>query len=220
MPALRQVHLTVHKGEIVGIAGVDGNGQRELEEAITNLRQPVRGEIQLSGNLAYIPSDRYTMGLITEFSISDNIVLRDIDQPPFNVLGFLQPAKIIQHAIRLVQRYLIRTPSVRTQAGKLSGGNAQRVVLARELSREHEIVLAAQPTRGLDIGAVEDVHLQLIQRRNAGAAVLLISTELDEILSLSDRIAVLYEGEIVGIVNAKEADVHHLGLMMAGRIPR
>lgn len=219
LPALRGVNLTVNEGEIVGIAGVDGNGQRELEEAIANLRQPVRGEIQLSGNLAHIPSDRYTMGLITDFPVSDNIVLRDIDQPPFNVSGFLQPAKIIQYAIQLVQRYLIRTPSVYTQAGKLSGGNAQRVVLARELSREHQVVLAVQPTRGLDIGAVEDVYRQLIERRNAGAAVLLISTELDEILSLSDRIAVLYEGEIVGIVNAKEADVRHLGLMMAGRMP-
>ncbi len=219
LPALRGVNLTVNEGEIVGIAGVDGNGQRELEEAIANLRQPVRGEIQLNGNLAHIPSDRYTMGLITDFPVSDNIVLRDIDQPPFNVSGFLQPAKIIQYAIQLVQRYLIRTPSVYTQAGQLSGGNAQRVVLARELSREHQVVLAVQPTRGLDIGAVEDVYRQLIERRNAGAAVLLISTELDEILSLSDRIAVLYEGEIVGIVNAKEADVRHLGLMMAGRMP-
>lgn len=219
LPALRGVNLTVNEGEIVGIAGVDGNGQRELEEAIANLRQPVRGEIQLNGNLAHIPSDRYTMGLITDFPVSDNIVLRDIDQPPFNVSGFLQPAKIVQYAIDLVQRYLIRTPSVYTQAGLLSGGNAQRVVLARELSREHQVVLAVQPTRGLDIGAVEDVYCQLIERRNAGAAVLLISTELDEILSLSDRIAVLYEGEIVGIVNAKEVDVRHLGLMMAGRMP-
>lgn len=114
---------------------------------------------------------------------------------------------------------MIRTPSIHTQASKLSGGNAQRIVLGRELLRSHQIVLAAQPTRGLDIGAVVDVYDQLMQRRNAGAAVLLISTELDEILSLSDRIAVLYEGEIVGIVNAKEADVRHLGLMMAGRMP-
>lgn len=209
----------MNAGEIVGIAGVDGNGQRELEEVIANLRTPVRGEIQLNGNLAHIPSDRYTMGLIKDFPVSDNIVLRDTNRPPFNKRGFLQSAKIIQYAVQIVQRYLIRTPSVHTQAGFLSGGNAQRVVLARELSRSHQIVLAAQPTRGLDIGAVADVYDQLIQRRNDGAAVLLISTELDEILSLSDRIAVLYEGEIVGIVNAKEADVRHLGLMMAGRMP-
>lgn len=219
LPALQGVNLTVREGEIVGIAGVDGNGQRELEEAIACLRQPVQGEIHLDGNLAYIPSDRYTMGLLTDFPVSDNIVLRDIDKPPFNVRGFLRTAKIIQYAIELVERYLIRTPSVHTQAGSLSGGNAQRVVLARELSRSHQIVLAAQPTRGLDIGAVEDVHRRLIERRNSGAAVLLISTELDEILALSDHIAVLYEGAIVGIVNAKEADVRHLGLMMAERMP-
>jgi simple sugar transport system ATP-binding protein len=219
LPALRGVNLTVREGEIVGIAGVDGNGQRELEEAIASLRQPTRGKIQLDGELAHIPSDRYALGLIADFPIADNIVLRDIDRPPFSKRGLLQPRSIIRYAAEMVQRFAIRTPSIRTLAGKLSGGNAQRVVLARELAREHQIVLAAQPTRGLDVGAIEYVHAQLLARRDMGAGVLLISTELDEILALSDRIAVLYEGEIVGIVDARDADVHQLGLMMAGRVP-
>jgi simple sugar transport system ATP-binding protein len=219
LPALRGINLTVREGEIVGIAGVDGNGQRELEEAIASLRQPTRGKIQLDGELAHIPSDRYAMGLIGDFPIADNIVLRDIDRPPFSRKGLLQPRSIIRYAAEMVQRFAIRTPSVRTLAGKLSGGNAQRVVLARELAREHQIVLAAQPTRGLDVGAIEYVHAQLLARRDMGAGVLLISTELDEILALSDRIAVLYEGEIVGIVNSRDAVVHQLGLMMAGRVP-
>lgn len=216
LPALRGVDLTVCTGEIVGIAGVDGNGQRELEEAIARLCSSQQGKIAIEGKLAHIPSDRYTMGLIKDFAVADNFVLRDVDRPPFSTRGLLQPQKILQHAIALVEQFLIRTPSVKTHAGKLSGGNAQRVVLARELSREPQVILAAQPTRGLDIGAVEEVHRQLKERRNSGAAVLLISTELDEIISLSDRIAVLYEGKIVGIVRASQADVRQLGLMMAG----
>jgi simple sugar transport system ATP-binding protein len=215
LPALRGINLAVNAGEIVGIAGVDGNGQRELEEAIASLR-PIRGEINLNGTLAHIPSDRYTMGLIPDFSVADNLVLRDIQKPPFNKKGLLRPAAIIRHCTQLVERYLIRTPSPHTHVGKLSGGNAQKVAIARELSRSPQIVLAAQPTRGLDISAIEYVHQQLIAQRDAGAAVLLISTELEEILNLSDRIAVLYEGAIAGIVDAN-ADVRHLGLMMAGK---
>ena len=215
LPALRGINLAVNAGEIVGIAGVDGNGQRELEEAIASLR-PIRGEINLNGTLAHIPSDRYTMGLIPDFSVADNLVLRDIQKPPFNKKGLLRPAAIVRHCTQLVERYLIRTPSPHTHVGKLSGGNAQKVAIARELSRSPQIVLAAQPTRGLDISAIEYVHQQLIAQRDAGAAVLLISTELEEILNLSDRIAVLYEGAIAGIVDAN-ADVRHLGLMMAGK---
>ncbi|MBD1926351.1 ABC transporter ATP-binding protein [Trichocoleus sp. FACHB-90] len=215
LPALRGINLAVNAGEIVGIAGVDGNGQRELEEAIASLR-PIRGEINLNGTLAHIPSDRYTMGLIPDFSVADNLVLRDIQKPPFNKKGLLRPAAIVRHCTQLVERYLIRTPSPHTYVGKLSGGNAQKVAIARELSRSPQIVLAAQPTRGLDISAIEYVHQQLIAQRDAGAAVLLISTELEEILNLSDRIAVLYEGAIAGIVDAN-ADVRYLGLMMAGK---
>jgi general nucleoside transport system ATP-binding protein len=217
LPALQGIDLDVYPGEIVGIAGVDGNGQRELEEAIAGLRAIQQGELHLAGQLAHIPCDRYSMGLLTDFSVAENLVLKEITQPPFNKKGLLRPKQIVKHAVDLVQQFLIRTPSVKTRVGKLSGGNAQKIVFARELSRPHQVILAAQPTRGLDVGATEYVHCQLIARRDAGAAILLISTELDEILSLSDRIAVLYEGKIVGWMNAANADVHHLGLLMAGR---
>ncbi len=218
IPALRGVNLTVHAGEIVGIAGVDGNGQRELEEAIASLRPLNQGKIMLNGTLAHIPSDRYGMGLLSDFSVAENSVLREIRKPPFNQHGFLNLQAILEYALQLVQQFNIRTPSVKIPAGKLSGGNAQRIVLGRELSQNHQVVLAAQPTRGLDISAIEYIHHQLIAQRHEGAAVLLISTELEEILRLSDRIAILYEGKIVGIVDAHEADVHHLGLLMAGKV--
>jgi general nucleoside transport system ATP-binding protein len=218
-PALRQVSLTVHRGEIVGIAGVDGNGQRELEEVIMGLQTTTEGTIHTQGRVAHIPSDRYTMGLIGDFSVAENLLLRDIHQPPFQRRGFLRPAAMARHAAALVKDYLIRTPSVQTAAGSLSGGNAQKVVIARELSRQPQVILAAQPTRGLDVGAIEYVHSQLMAQRDGGAAILLISTELDEILRLCDRIAVLYEGQIVGWADAATADVNQLGLMMAGKPP-
>jgi ABC-type uncharacterized transport system ATPase subunit len=217
LPALKGINLTVHAGEIVGIAGVDGNGQRELEEAIAHLRPLKQGDIHLAGTLAHIPSDRYGMGLLSNFSVAENSVLREVHNFPFNQRGFLNLRAIWNYALQLVQRFGIRTPSIKTAAGKLSGGNAQRIILGRELSHNHQIVLAAQPTRGLDISAIEYIHHQLIQQRNAGVAVLLISTELEEILRLSDRVLVLYEGHIVGAIAAQDADIHHLGLLMAGK---
>jgi general nucleoside transport system ATP-binding protein len=217
LPVLQNINLQVYPGEIVGIAGVDGNGQQELEEAIIGLRSLTQGRIHRDGTLAHIPSDRYSMGLIPEFSVTENLLLRDIDRPPFSQKGFLRPAQMAKQAIALVQQYLIRTPSVHTPSGTLSGGNAQKVIIARELCRNHPIILAAQPTRGLDVGAMEYVHAQLIAQRDAGAAILLISTELDEILRLCDRIAVLYEGQIVGVMDAATADINHLGLLMAGK---
>ncbi|WP_242050707.1 ABC transporter ATP-binding protein [Oculatella sp. FACHB-28] len=217
LPVLQDINLQVYPGEIVGIAGVDGNGQRELEEAIIGLRSLTQGQIHRNGTLAHIPSDRYSMGLIPEFSVTENLLLRDIDRFPFSQKGFLRPAQMVKQAIALVQQYLIRTPSVHTPSGTLSGGNAQKVIIARELYRNHPVILAAQLTRGLDVGAMEYVHAQLMAQRDAGAAILLISTELDEILRLCDRIAVLYEGQIVGLIDAATADVNHLGLLMAGK---
>lgn len=217
LPALQGINLTVHAGEIVGIAGVDGNGQRELEEAIARLRPLKQGEVNLMGTLAHIPSDRNGMGLLADFSVAENSVLREVNNFPFNRRGFLNRRAIWNYALQLVQKFGIRTPSIQTPAGKLSGGNAQRIILGRELSHNHPIVLAAQPTRGLDISAIEYIHHQLIAQRNAGVAVLLISTELEEILRLSDRILVLYEGHIVGAISAQDADIHHLGLLMAGK---
>ncbi|HEY9852313.1 MAG TPA: ABC transporter ATP-binding protein [Leptolyngbyaceae cyanobacterium] len=216
LPALRGIDLAVSGGEIVGIAGVDGNGQKELEEAIVGLRKVKKGAIKIKSIIAHIPLDRYAMGLIADFPLSDNLVLRDIDKSPFNIRGLLQPKAIINYALDSIKRFAIRTSSVQTMAGNLSGGNAQRVILARELSREHHMILAAQPTRGLDINGIEYIHQKLIESRDAGVAILLISTELDEILKLCDRIAVLYEGEIFDIVDAKHADVQKIGLMMAG----
>jgi len=215
--ALDTIDLTVHQGEIVGIAGVDGNGQRELEEVIVGLRSAESGTVNYQGVLAHIPSDRYSMGLISAFSVAENLLLRDIARPPFSRRGLLHPAVILNHAKELVQRYLIRTPSAKTLGGKLSGGNAQKVIVARELSRQPQVILAAQPTRGLDVGAMEYVHAQLMAQRDAGAAILLISTELDEILRLCDRIAVLYEGRIVGEMAADNADINQLGRLMAGQ---
>ncbi len=215
-PALHKMSLAVRPGEILGIAGVDGNGQRELEEAVIGLRR-FEGEIHCEGTLAHIPSERYSMGLIRSFSVAENLLLRDIDQPPFTRRGWIRPRAIAHYAKDLVERYLIRTPTLSTPCGSLSGGNAQKVVVARELARKPDVILAAQPTRGLDIGAMAYVHAQLMAQRDQGAAILLISTELDELLRLSDRIAVLYEGQIVGQMDTATADIQTLGLMMAGQ---
>ena len=228
--ALRGVNLEVRSGEILGIAGVAGNGQTELEEAIAGLRRPSAGRISLCGQdtthgspraisdagLAHIPSDRYQMGMLGDFSVAENLVLQRVGEPPFTRRGFLDHGAIAANARTEIADYDVRTPSVDTPAGSLSGGNAQKMVLARELARQPKVLLAAQPTRGLDVSAIEFVHRKLIEQRDAGLAVLLISTELDEILALSDRIAVMYEGQIIGVVQATDADVNEIGLMMAG----
>ncbi|MEN9224596.1 MAG: ABC transporter ATP-binding protein [Thermostichus sp. DRC_bins_24] len=221
LPALRGIDLQVHPGEIVGVAGVDGNGQRELEEVIAGLRPIQSGSVQFAGsgavNLAHIPSDRYSMGLLSEFSVAENAVLRDVDRDPYCRRGWLDLRAIARFAQQLVLQFTVKTPSIQTRAGKLSGGNAQKLVLGRELARQPRLILAAQPTRGLDINAIEYVHHQLLQQRQAGAGILLISTELEEILRLSDRIVVLYEGQIRGETSAEAVDIHQLGLWMAGR---
>lgn len=221
LPALQGIHLQVRAGEIVGVAGVDGNGQRELEEVIAGLRPIQSGSLQFAGsgavNLAHIPSDRYSMGLLSDFSVAENAVLRDIERAPYCRRGWLDWRAIARFAQQLVLQFTVKTPSIQTQAGKLSGGNAQKLVLGRELARQPQLILAAQPTRGLDISAIEYVHHQLLQQRQAGAGILLISTELEEILQLSDRIVVLYEGKIRGETSAETVDIHQLGLWMAGR---
>jgi ABC-type uncharacterized transport system ATPase subunit len=230
LPALRGVSLDVRAGEIVSIAGVEGNGQRELEEAIAGLRAIKKGQVIVCNKdmtnglpgvifntgLGEIPSDRYRTGLLREFSVGDNLVLRTIELPPYTQRGFLQQGAIDDNATTRVQQYDIRTTSIRANAGALSGGNAQKVVMARELSHSPRVLLAAQPTRGLDIGAIEFMHRELVSRRDDGMAILLISTELEEILSLSDRIFVLYEGQVMGERSIEHANVHELGLLMAG----
>jgi simple sugar transport system ATP-binding protein len=230
MTGLRGISLKVQSSEILGIAGVSGNGQRELAEVITGLRKVSEGKVLLEGeditqippgartdrNLSYIPEERMRDGMINEFSVAENMILREHHKPPFSRTGFLNLTAIAFHSDQLIENFQVKTPSRETRAKSLSGGNIQKVVLARELSRKPRVIVAAQPTRGLDIGATEYVRKQLIQQRQEGAAILLISEDLDEILALSDRIAVIYEGKIMDIVSASQTTPNELGLLMAG----
>ncbi|PWH16275.1 MAG: heme ABC transporter ATP-binding protein [Anaerolineae bacterium] len=232
-PALRGVSLQVQAGEIVGIAGVSGNGQSELAEVITGLRKVTRGKILVNGQdttgklpgellqigMAYIPEERMRDGIISDFTVSENIILRNHNQTPYARHGFLLHRIIREVADRLIRMFDIRTPSPTTPAGNLSGGNIQKVVLVRELSRAPKVLIAAQPTRGVDIGAIEFIHKNLLEQRAAGAAILLISEDLDEILSLSDRVAVMYEGQIMAVLENKDAERGLVGLLMAGVRP-
>jgi ABC-type uncharacterized transport system ATPase subunit len=224
------VNLEVHTGEILGIAGVQGNGQTELTEALTGLRHPHAGkitildqdttlanprEVQETGT-SHIPEDRHKHGLVLSFPIRDNLVLNSYYRKPFARGIELDFAMIEHQAQELIDTFDIRTPSIFTQAGSLSGGNQQKVIIARELSRTVKLLIASQPTRGLDVGSIEFIHHRIIEARDKGAAVLLISAELDEIMSLSDRIAVMYKGRILATVDAKSAIREELGLLMAG----
>ena len=232
-PGLRGVSLEVRSGEILGIAGVSGNGQCELAESITGLRKTTGGKVFLEGEditgfppaeitsrmLSYIPEERMRDGMIKNFTIAENMILREHHKPPYSRSGFLKLRNISDHADRLIAKFHVKTPSRDTMAKNLSGGNIQKVVLARELSRDPRVILAAQPTRGLDIGATEYVREQLLVERRKGAAIMLISEDLDEILALSDRIAVIYEGQIMDIVPREDATPEKLGLLMAGVRP-
>ena len=230
LPALKGINLEIHSGEILGIAGVAGNGQSELEEVIAGLRKATAGTVMICGQdvtngkpkelgccgLAHIPSDRYRMGMLPGFTVAENLILQRVGDYPFTKHGRLNNAAIQEEAVKLVENFDVRTPSVDTPAGKLSGGNVQKMILARELARCPKVLLAAQPTRGLDVSAIEYVHTKLIEQRDLGMAILLFSTEMYEILALSDRIAVMYDGEIMGIVDAKNVDMNEIGMMMAG----
>mgnify|MGYP005842825579 CR=1 FL=1 len=229
-PALKRVSLEVREGEIVGIAGVSGNGQRELAEAITGLRPVTGGRVTianrdvtncspaevLAAGLSFIPEGRMTMGVIKEFSVWENVILETHAQPPLARGIFLDFKRIADHTRRLVGDYEVKTPSQETPVKNLSGGNIQKLILARELSRAPKVLVAAQPTRGVDVGATEYIHRRLIEQRSQGTATLLISEDLDEIMALSDRIAVMFEGQIMGVVNGGEASPERLGLLMAG----
>lgn len=230
LPALQSLHLQVCAGEIVGIAGVAGNGQSELEEAIVGLREVKEGCISIDGvdltdaspreiamaGLGHIPSDRYNMGMLKDFSVAENMVLSTHEN--YVEKGLLDQSKIRSFASKLVSQFDVRTPSVDTPAGNLSGGNIQKMILARELADHPKVLIAAQPTRGLDVSATESIHNQLIEQRDAGTAVLLISTELTEIMALSDRVVVLFEGQLVGESLTAEADLSKIGLLMCGQI--
>jgi ABC-type uncharacterized transport system ATPase subunit len=230
IPVVNGLNLTVRAGEIVGIAGVDGNGQTELIEAITGLRKVKSGSIYLNGNditnlptrkitemgVGHIPQDRHKHGLVLDFTIGENIVLQTYYKEPFSKSGILNYQKIYDKAKKLIQEYDVRTPSEITPARALSGGNQQKAIIAREVDRSPDLLIAAQPTRGLDVGAIEFIHKKLIEERDKGKAVLLVSLELDEVMNVSDRIAVIYEGKIVGVVDPKTTDEQELGLLMAG----
>lgn len=228
---LIDINLAVHSGEIVGVAGVSGNGQQELAQVIAGLRPTSQGNIYLDGKeissrsanqrclmgLSYIPEERMIEGVIKDFSVSENAILHGFDQTPFAWRGVFLNLGAIKKATRQhILDYEIKTPSTETPVKSLSGGNIQKLVLARELSRNPRVLIAAQPTRGVDIGATEYIHRRLLQARKDGVAILLISEDLDEILALSDRIVVMYEGQIVGEVSRAEANVNEIGLMMAG----
>lgn len=233
MLSVNGISIDVKVGEIYGIAGVGGNGQTELVEAITGLRKISKGHVIIAGHdmtnasprkirevgLSHIPQDRHKRGLILDFSVEENLVLGSHYLEPFSSkLGILNLEKFQTNAIKLVQDYSIRISDVQSAVNTLSGGNQQKIVVARELSTSPIVVIAAQPTRGLDIGATEYIHKMLIELRDAGVAVLLISAELDEIRSLSDRIGVIFDGKIVAVRKPDETDSTELGLLMAGHI--
>ncbi|MFW6381800.1 MAG: ABC transporter ATP-binding protein, partial [Bacillota bacterium] len=230
LPALRGCSFNLRKGEILGLAGVEGNGQSELAEVLTGLRELEQGEIifkdekvnqlttrqLLERGISHIPEDRQRRGLIMDYKLSENFILGNHYHPPY-ARGFnLNQKYINQEARDLIAEFDVRTPSENVLARSLSGGNQQKVILAREFNRDPDLLIASQPTRGVDVGAIEFIRNRLIEQRDKGKAVLLISLELDEILAMSDRIAVIYEGEIVDIMDQKQATEEKLGLMMAG----
>ena len=229
LEAVRGVSLEVRGGEIVGIAGVDGNGQTELIDAITGLRKAASGRVAVGGRnvtgaspsrildsgLGHIPEDRQRRGLVLEFSLAENVALHDYDKAPGSRSGWLFPRQLIRRARELLTQFDVRGGGPQTLASALSGGNQQKVVLAREIGRGPSVLIAAQPTRGLDVGAIEFVHRRLVEARDNGKAVLLVSLELDEIISLSDRTLVLYEGEIVA-QHGPDVTEDRLGIEMTG----
>jgi simple sugar transport system ATP-binding protein len=227
---LKNVSFEVHSGEIVGVAGVSGNGQRPLAEVIAGLQPVAQGQVILQGRdvthftpakmieagLSYIPEERMHDGAVKDFSVAENLILQDHIRQPYSNGIFLNFRQIGAHAKEMIRSFNIKTPSQDTPAKNLSGGNIQKMILARELARQPKFLIAAQPTRGVDIGAMEYIHHQLLQQRSQGLATLLNTEDLDEVRALSDRIIVMFGGEVMGIVNNSETTVEELGLMMAG----
>jgi simple sugar transport system ATP-binding protein len=230
LPSLRQLSLQIRAGEIVGVAGVAGNGQTELAEVITGLRHAVDGRIEVMGHditnqpakvainqgVAYIPADRNGVGSAPNLTLAENLAMKKYDRPPVGQGWAINRGAMKAQARQLVEKFNISAPGVETPARSLSGGNLQKLILAREFSDDPNVIVAVYPSRGLDVGAAESVHRLLIEERDRGAAVLLISEDLDELLSMSDRIVVLYEGQIMGEVPPDDNRVEEIGLMMAG----
>jgi general nucleoside transport system ATP-binding protein len=230
LPALHEVDIEICEGEILGIAGVAGNGQRELAEVITGLRPLTNGRVLIDGKdmtgcspaevvevgVAHVPEDRLGTGLIPSLDLSDNVILKNYRTPPIARGPFIDSQATAVFTDHLIEEYNVTAPGRAHKTGLLSGGNQQKLLLARELSGKPRLIVAVHPTRGVDIGATELIHSLLLEQRARGAAVLLISEDLDELMALSDRISVLYEGRIMGTVEAQGADIEHLGMMMAG----
>jgi simple sugar transport system ATP-binding protein len=228
--AVNDVSFQVRQGEILGIAGVQGNGQTQLVEALTGMRRVKDGSVQILNQpangasprkiremgSAHVPEDRQRDGLVLTFSIANNLVLNTYYEPPFARGMNLNQYEIDRAASERVEQFDVRTPSILVPVSNLSGGNQQKVIVAREFSRPIKLLIASQPTRGLDVGSIEYIHGRILKKRDEGCAVLLVSPELEEILALSDRIAVMYEGEMVAILPAAEATRERLGLLMAG----
>lgn len=230
IPAVKELSLDVRAGEIVGIAGIDGNGQRELVEAITGLRKVETGTISLKGSditnqrprritelgVGHVPEDRHRDGMVLEMTIAENIALQTYYQEPFSKHGFMNYTKLNEHARQLMSEFDVRAANELVAGGSLSGGNQQKAVIAREIDRQPDLLIVNQPTRGLDVGAIEYIRKRLVAERNRGRAVLVISFELDEILDVSDRIAVIHDGKIKGILEASQTNKQELGILMAG----
>jgi ABC-type uncharacterized transport system ATPase subunit len=228
--AVHGLSLQVRAGEVLGIAGVQGNGQTQLVEALTGLRKIKDGRVTILGQdtthatprtvtelgVAHVPEDRQRDGLVLPFSVRDNLVLNTYYLPPFAKGIILQPEQAEQAAETRVEQFDVRTPEITTPVANLSGGNQQKVIVAREFSRPIQLLIASQPTRGLDVGSIEYIHSRIIEKRDEGCAVLLVSPELDEVMSLSDRIAVMFDGHILATLPAAEATKERLGLLMAG----
>lgn len=229
--ALKSFSLSLQAGEILGVAGVDGNGQSELIEAITGLRPIESGTVTLNGKtlndlsvrqrndsgIGHIPEDRHKRGLVLDYTLEENLILEVYNRPPYSKNGLLQSAAISEHAEHIIQSFDVRSGTGGSSIVRsMSGGNQQKAVIGREVERDPDLLIAVQPTRGLDVGSIEYIHKRLVEQRDKGKAVLLVSLELDEIMNLADRIAVINNGELIGIVNASETNERELGLMMAG----
>jgi simple sugar transport system ATP-binding protein len=230
VPVVKGVTLDIRAGEILGIAGVQGNGQTELVEAITGLRRSQSGSIKIDGQeishasprtitaagVAHVPEDRQKMGMVKPFTIMKNMVLNTYYKSPFARTALVNDRAIAENAQRLVEKFDVRPPNIYNTIGSLSGGNQQKVIVAREFSRPVKLLIASQPTRGLDVGSIEFIHQQIIRMRDEDTAVLLVSSELDEILSLSDRVAVMFDGRVIDVLPIEKADRDTVGLRMAG----
>ena len=228
--SVEDLSFEVRGGEILAVAGVQGNGQTELIEALTGLRSPLRGEVRLDGKevtgaspttmftsgVGHVPEDRQADGLVGPFSVADNMVLNTWNWPEYSNAVVRDRAAVRENALKLVDDFDVRTASIDTPAGTLSGGNQQKVIVAREFNHAGRLLIASQPTRGLDVGSIQYIHGRIVAERDEGAAVLIVSTELDEVIALADRVAVMYEGRFVGILEGEEIDRNRIGLMMAG----